>query len=81
MTFYLYLLPFYRWFEYREKAELFYSLPVKKEVCSDREKYSPMDLTRAVIPPQFNMHPVYPDDSPDELLPIGYNGYTGTEYL
>ena len=77
---YCYLLSF-RWLEYRTKAEIFYGLPVQREVCSKDEIYSRMDLSRAIVPPQFFMHPVYPDDSPDELLPIGYNGYAGTDYL
>jgi hypothetical protein len=74
-------LSYSRWLEYRAKAELFYGLPVIKEVCGKDETYAEMDLTRAVIPPQFHMHPVYADDSPDFLLPIGFNGYAGTEYL
>lgn len=78
---YSFLLSLFRWLEYRTKAEIFYGLPVQKEVCSRDERYSRMDLSRAIVPPQFFLHPVYPDDSPDELLPIGYNGYTGTEYL
>jgi hypothetical protein len=64
------------------KAEAFYGLPVTTDMCLGRfhGHYNPMNMTNASWPEQFNQFPVYPDDSPDFLAPIGVTGYIGTEY-
>lgn len=39
-----------------------------------------MNMSLAIWPKEFDTFPIYPDESPDYLAPIGVTGYTGQEY-
>ena len=80
MFFFLLIFISLRWFEYRQQAEEYYSIPVVAKACKKGgfENYALMDLAHAKLP---ELSGLVPDDSPDVLKPpVPESRYTSEDY-